>query len=292
MSFLESDTFSNIDPALSALTSGDPEKGDPLDLLGGQAAREGREFQERSAAASLAELRRQFDIGQERLEPFFQEAVPAIQLQAAISGARGPEAQREAFEQFQEGPGTEFLREQGLRLINTGAAATGGLGGGQRLRELTQFSQGLALQDLSNQFNRLGVVSGQGQAAGQQLVGLGERFATGTGGILGEQASATAQSLQNQQAQQANTIGAIGGAAASFFSDVRLKEKLEKIGVLYIATLNTTLDWYLWNWNQVAQALVGDQPAEGVLAHEVQVLFPDAVSEKDGFMTVDYTRLH
>ncbi len=287
MSFFESEAASIIDPGLSAIISGDPEQGDPFDLLGTKAGRETREVQQQAAAASLAELRRQFDIGQERLEPFFQEAVPAIQLQAAISGARGPEAQAQAFQQFQESPGTQFLREQGLRLIDTGAAATGGLGGGERLRELTQFSQGLALQDLQGQFGRLGAVSGQGQAAGQELAGLGERFATGTGGILGQQASAAAQGIQNQQAQQQSTLGTIGGIAASVFSDIRLKENIEKI-----TELDNGLNWYRWDWTQEAKAIVGDQQPEGVIAQEVQEIFPDAVTEKDGFMTVDYSRIH
>jgi len=57
---------------------------DPLDVFGGQAAARGLETQEAISGASLAELKRQFDIGQERLEPFFQEAVPAFQLQATF----------------------------------------------------------------------------------------------------------------------------------------------------------------------------------------------------------------
>jgi len=286
MGFLKSEAFSFVDPVLAAQASDDPEKLDPFDLLGRKAKKAGEKKQKTAAASSLLELQRQFDIGQERLEPFFQEAVPAFQLQSAISGARGPEAQAEAFQQFQESPGTQFLREQGLRLIDTGAGATGGLGGGERLRELTKFSQGLALQDQERQFNQLGVVSGQGQAAGQQLVGLGERFATGTGGILGQQASAAAQGIANQQAQQQSTLGTIVGGAASIFSDIRLKENIEKIGEL------NGLNWYQWDWTEEAKAIVGDQQPEGVIAQEVQEIFPAAVTEKDGFMTVDYSRIH
>jgi hypothetical protein len=103
----------------------------------------------------------------------------SFQIQQALSGALGPEAQGLAFEQFQESPGVEFLRNQGLRLIESGAGATGGLGGGDRLRALTEFSQGLALQDLSNQFNRLGAVTGTGLTAAQALGGVSGQAAAG-----------------------------------------------------------------------------------------------------------------
>lgn len=202
---------------------------DPIDITGSRAAGEATKANIEASREAQAELRRQFDIGQERLEPFFQEAVPAFQLQAALSGAQGPEAQAQAFADFEEDPGTAFLREQGLRLIDTGAAATGGLGGGDRLKALTEFSQGLALQDLSGRFNRLGVVSGQGQTAGAQSSVLGQQFATNIGGVLGQQAAATTQGLQAQtegRQQLASTGLAIG---AAFLSDVNMKTDIQDI---------------------------------------------------------------
>jgi len=99
--------------------------------------------------------------------------------QQALSGALGPEAQAEAFANFQEDPGTQFLREQGLRLIESGAGVTGGLGGGDRLRELTKFSQGLALQNLGSRFNQLGAVTGTGLTAAQSLAGASGVAASG-----------------------------------------------------------------------------------------------------------------
>lgn len=57
----------------------------------------------------------QFEDTKERLDPFIQGAGGAFQMQQALSGALGEEAQREAFASFQESPNVQFLREQGMR---------------------------------------------------------------------------------------------------------------------------------------------------------------------------------
>jgi len=149
---------------------------------------------------------------EERLDPFIQPGAPALELQAALSGALGPEAQAQAFAQFQEDPGTQFLRDQGLRLIGTGAAVTGGVGGGERLRELTKFSQGLALQDLSSRFSRLGQVAGTGLQAATQLGGFGAEASAQQ--AAAEQAAAKGEALGIAGAGEAEAGGVLGSAAA------------------------------------------------------------------------------
>lgn len=159
---------------------------------------------ERAGQGTAQTFRREFGETAAGLQPFIDPGQQAAQQQAALSGALGPEAQQQAFTDFQEDPGTEFLREQGLRLVGSGAAATGGAGGGERLRELTRFSQGLALQDLSNRFGRLGDVTGTGlQAAGQ------------LGTLRGQSAAGQAQGLQFAGRGRAAGIAGEGAAEAS-----------------------------------------------------------------------------
>ena len=149
----------------------------------------------------------------------------AFEQQQAISGALGPEAQAAAFEAFQEDPGTQFLREQGLRLIESGAGAVGGLGGGDRLRELTKFSQGLALQDLSNRFGQLGTVAGTGLTAVGNVAnlraGLGAQQGASITGAAGAKASgitAGAAGLRAGLQQVASGVaGTFGGGGAKGF---------------------------------------------------------------------------
>ena len=175
------------------------------------AAREGQEL----VAEQFAETKA-------GLDPFITGGTAASQKQEALSGALGPEAQAAAFEEFQESPGTEFLREQGLRLVESGAGATGGLGGGDRLRELTKFSQGLALQDLNTQFGRLGNVAGRGLSAATAVGGAGAQSAAQQAGLISQagaaeasgvlgQRQATAQGLQGLVSAVPTIAGAFGG---------------------------------------------------------------------------------
>lgn len=184
--------------------------GDPLDLAGGQAARRSQRIASEAADVGLRESQRQFDIGQARLEPFAQRAIPAFQRQAALAGAQGPEAQGLAFREFEESPATQFLRESGLALSGQGTE-------GERRRELERFNQGLALQDFGESFNRLGAVAGSGQAAASSLAGLGEETARQT--IQAQQQSFQAQQ-QGLAAQQAGRSAAAetGVGLATFFA--------------------------------------------------------------------------
>ena len=176
------------------------------------------EVQERSAREALDFQREQLGIergltrertaeARELLEPFVsRQADPAAVRQAALSGALGRDLQSQAFEDFQESPGVDFLREQGLRLIESGAGARGGLGGGDRLRELTRFSQGLALQDFENQFNRLGQVS----TGVENIVRRQQQAATGLGGFI-----TGAPTSAGLVPGISNTIQGIGAAQAA-----------------------------------------------------------------------------
>lgn len=70
----------------------------------------------------------------------------------------------------------------------------------------------------------------------------------------------------------------------SFFSDERLKED-----VVEFTTLSNGIKIYRWKWSEEAKELVGDQPAFGVIAQEVQEIMPDAVTEgPDGYLRVNY----
>lgn len=97
----------------------------------------------------------------------------AQETRQALSGAMGPEAQAQAYADYQESPGVAWLRERGMSGINRDAAATGGLGGGNRLKALSQFNQGLASQDFGNYWNRLVEIAGTSYSAAQNLANLG-----------------------------------------------------------------------------------------------------------------------
>ena len=74
----------------------------------------------------------------------------------------GADAQAQAYAQFQESPGQAYLREQAERSLVANSAATGGLAGGNVLKELQGQAVGLAAQDFQNQFDRRGTVADRG----------------------------------------------------------------------------------------------------------------------------------
>jgi hypothetical protein len=106
------------------------------------------------------------------LEPFTAGGAGATNIQAALTGALGPEAQSQAFTQFQQDPGTRFLQEQGEQAVLRGSSAIGGLGGGNVRRALTRFGQGLAQQGLQQRFQNLGDVAQRGLGASTNVADL------------------------------------------------------------------------------------------------------------------------
>jgi len=144
--------------------------------------------------------------GVQGFQGFQQPGQGAFNLLAAQTGALGAPAQQQAFQNFQESPNVQFLREQGLRQLGSGAAAQGGgTRGGDFSRDLSRFNQGLALQDLSRQQGLLQGLGGQGlQAAGQ------------VGQLRGQEAGLRG-SLFGQQAGQLGNLGQFGAGQAFNF---------------------------------------------------------------------------
>jgi len=151
-----------------------------------------------TAARDLAsqQVGQAFGQAGQMFDPYRQAGTAALQQQAALSGALGQEAFNQA---FQNSPQQQFLREQGERAALRTAAARGGVGGGNVMKELSRFNTGLASQDLQNQIANL-------QQLGSQ--GLG---ASGSAAQFAAQGGAAQADLQTQAAQQLAALrGQIG----------------------------------------------------------------------------------
>jgi len=197
-----------------------------------------------ATAAGLQELRgalgqgRQdistgFGRAEQGFQPYMQGGQAAQAQLEALSGVRGQDAFNQA---YQESPYMAFLREQGMRANLAGAAATGGLGGGNVQKELARFGQGLASQGLQQQIQNLQGLTGQGlqaaSGAGQyasggagQLANLSQLQGTqslgamqnvgqglaGLGQVAGTQGAGIMQNVGNQLAN----LGLAGGQTAA-----------------------------------------------------------------------------
>lgn len=167
-----------------------------------------------SALAGLGNTQTQvsglFNQGQQALQPFTPAGLKANDLQAALSGALGPEAQKQAFAQYQESPGVDYARQQSERAITRNGAALGGAMNGNVMSELSRNAVGMYLQDFGNQFNRIGSVADRGLSAAGAQAGLRGQEA-GLQGQLGQFGAQiplqTGQQIADLNTSAYNTIG-------------------------------------------------------------------------------------
>lgn len=138
------------------------------------------------------------------LDPFTQTGQGAQALAAALAGGEGSE---EAFANFQDSPGQKFLRDRGEQAITRNAAATGGLGGGNVLKELNEQGVGLAAQQLNNRIAQNTALGGQGLSSAQAQ-----------GSLFGQQGALSGQEgqFQGQQGQFLGQQGQFLGQQGQF----------------------------------------------------------------------------
>ena len=123
--------------------------------------------------------------------------------------------------QFQQDPGYAFRMSEGMKALERGAAARGGLLSGATLRGAQRYGQDLASQEYQNAFNRyqaerqarlgpLQSLAGVGQTTAQTLGGYGQNFAN-QASQLGVMNAANqgnlALGLGNVRASQYGTMG-------------------------------------------------------------------------------------
>lgn len=253
------------------------------------AAGEAAGIQAGAAQAGIEEQRRQFDAMRELLKPYTEAGLPALEAQQAFLGLQGPEAERAAIERIRGGETFQALASQGEEALLQRASATGGLRGGNIQGALAQFRPQLLSSLIEQQYGRLGGLTTMGQrsAAGVGAAGmetginvanlLAQQGAARAGGELGE-AKAYGQ-LFNLPAQFLGMqMGA--GKTGNLFSDIRLKKNIKKISTRPDG-LNIYEFDYIWG---------GDRQI-GLMAQEVQGVYPDAVSESGGYLMVNYSKV-
>lgn len=173
------------------------------------------------------------------------------------------------------------MLEQGEEALLRNAAATGGLRGGNVQSALAANSQNVLNSAINQQLGGLQTLSGfQPNTAG---------VAQATGNIGNTLAQGITAGAQAQQAGMGQVLG-LGGSVlqgmaeggTGFFSDERLKDNVKRIGKV------NGHNFYSWTWNKIANGLGLKGEAQGVIAQEVKEYAPHLISERDGFLTVNY----
>lgn len=202
-------------------------------------------------------------------------------------------------------PGYQFTMNQGLKaLANQNAAKGLGLSGAQQKGAL-EYATGLAdntfgqqynraLQSYmtnygmaSDMFNRLSGLSSMGQNAAAGVGNAGMQTASSMGNIAMQGAQAQGQAgIAAAQANQSvlpniMNAGLAGVGIYSLLSDRRFKTNITEIG-----HTPGGHKWYRYQYT--------GRPGwyEGVMAQEVELTQPEAITEVDGVKYVNYSKVH
>ena len=172
-------------------------------------------------------VRDAFSQGQQYMTPYTESGAKAQELQAALSGALGREAQQAAFDEYMSSPALDFLQRESERALTRNAAALGGLGGGNVRKDLMDLTAGLYSQDFANNYARLGELATRGYGGAGQMLSSQQNLASQLGGLgrtgagyqfqggrdLSQNVLNTATNLANAQMGAAEGMGGAYGQA-------------------------------------------------------------------------------
>lgn len=168
-------------------------------LIGSQAAKSAAN-QQADAARQAAELQqRQFETINEQQKPYREAGYSAL---SDIGSMKPYLTQQYTAEDFAKGidPGYAFRLQQGQEAANRMANLSGGLMGGNAMRGLQDYTQGLASTEFGNAFNRFQTQRSNIYNTLASIAGLGQTS-------LGQTTQAGTQTAANVGANLAN-IGA------------------------------------------------------------------------------------
>ncbi len=158
---------------------------------------------QRAADAATAEQARQYDQSREDNMPWLQAGQNALgQMQALNSGD---------FSSFTQSPDYQFSYDQGLKSLERGAAARGGMYSGGADADRMSFASGLANQNYGSYYNRLAGLANVGQTSASGLANLGQNYANNVGNNLMTAANARASAY----GQKAYANSALAGSIAN-----------------------------------------------------------------------------
>ena len=185
-----------------------------------QASNAGILAQTEASNKALAEQQRQFDKIQQLLAPYVSAGTSPLAGQLNLIGMNGAPAQQQAIEGLQQGPEYGALVSAGENAILQNASATGGLRGGNVQDALSRLRPEILSGLINRQYDRLGGITGMGQASAAGQAGFGAQYGQNVSNTLMGTASNIA-GLQGQiGAAQAGGALAQGQARSNLFSDL------------------------------------------------------------------------
>ncbi len=221
-------------------------------------------------------------------QQFREGALQALGGAFGLEGGTG--SQQAIIDRAQESPLYQAIlggQQAGEESILRNAAATGGLRSGNVQSNLYDYNTQLQNKALLESFNQqmtglqgLGQLPSNANAIASGMAGIGDTLAQGQ--IAAGQAQ---QAGQQQSFGNVMGLAGLGLGAAAMFSDRRLKEDITLVGEV------DGHKWYTWNWNELGNMIGLEGYCQGVMADEAHAKVPEAVTFKNGFLFVDYSKI-
>lgn len=177
--------------------------------IGAHAAKKASKAQTKAADASLAEQRREYDLGREDLAPYRQAGTTALS-QIGAGTADGGDFNRDfTLADFNADPGYQFRMDEGTKALDRSASARGGVLSGAALKAIGRYGQDYASGEYNNAYNRFNADRDRRFGRLSQLAGIGQT-ATNTGVQAGQNYANSSSDimLQRGNASAAGTVGA------------------------------------------------------------------------------------
>lgn len=262
---------------------------DPGDLAGTDRAKRAREASklaegEQDSALLLAqeELRRATGEAQGFLAPFGDVGQQGVDLAGFLTDP----SQQSSF--LQSNPLFQLGLDNLNRQTNQSAASRGRLSAGDTLTQLQQNAtlagQPLIQDQKQSIIDLLNFGSGTSRAQANTALGLG----SGISGLIQDRGNVAASGIAGRNQIQADTTAnqnQLAGTIFKAFSDPKLKTNKKVIGE------KSGFKLWSWTWNKLANELGLFGESKGVMADEVLIKNPEAISYDRGFMKVNYSAI-
>lgn len=144
-------------------------------IMGANAAEDAAKMQQQSQQDSLNWIKNVYSGSEKNLQPFIgsgQSALGSLMGFYGLPGGNSSGAQQ-SFQQFQNTPFYQFPLQQANLATNRALAASGLIGSGAQLRDVSQLNSGYASQGLGQYLSGLGTMAASGQNAAGALGGIG-----------------------------------------------------------------------------------------------------------------------
>lgn len=122
---------------------------------------------------------------------------------------------------FQNSPGYQFRRTEGLRGLERSAAARGGAFSGNAIRGAVDFNQNLASDDFYNFVNQMNTLAGRGQTAVNNTSGYASSLGSNVGNALMAGGNARASGIQGQYDAWGNAANQLGYGLGQWWNNRR-----------------------------------------------------------------------